>query len=237
MKGSIQPTLFRDEKHNKPATPWLVLLLSLAILLVTVYLSILPVESRSMTIRYWGMLPNALFEVMVGGWQGWTDRLLLTPFTALFLHAGWLHLLGNMAYLWAFGLSIERSAGHTVLALIFLLAGGLTNALLALQLPMLENPVIGASGGVSAIIGSYLCLFPRRSMGLYLPLGMYLQFARLPALLVIGSWFVLQVIYTVQGPYEGNVIWRVHLVGFAMGVIAGLLVRLFRPAIARNYYH
>ena len=235
MNNKLQPTLFRDGKPYRPSSPWLVLVLSATILITTIYLSVLSVEQRSHIILHWGMLPAQLNTLLNTGWKNFLDQMFLTPFSALFLHAGWLHTLGNLAYLWAFGLSIERAAGHTVLALIFLIAGGLSNILLSLQLPMLQSPVIGASGGVSAIIGSYLCLFPRRSMGLYLPLGLYLQFARLPALLVIGSWFLLQVIYTVQGSFTGDVIWRVHVVGFVAGIAAGLLVRLFKPEVVRNY--
>jgi len=96
----------------------------------------------------------------------------------------------------------------------------------ALQLPELDRAVIGASGGVSAIIGIFLGLFPTRKIGLWLPLGLFLQFARIPALLVIGSWFTLQVVYTVFGPTTGAVAWWTHVAGFVTGLLAALAVRL-----------
>ncbi|NIV20409.1 MAG: rhomboid family intramembrane serine protease, partial [Gammaproteobacteria bacterium] len=74
--------------------------------------------------------------------------------------------------------------------------------------------VIGASGAVSAVVGASLGLFPRRRIGLYLPLGLYVQFVRVPALLVIGSWFTLQLVYSVVGPISGAMAWWTHLAGF-----------------------
>ena len=149
-------------------------------------------------------------------------------FSALLLHADWVHLLGNLAYFWAFGVSVEKAVGHWRFALLFFCLGGLANLYAALQLHEIQNlPVIGASGGVSAIIGVYLGLFPRRRMGLWLPLGLYLQFARVPAVLVIGSWFTLQLLYSVFGPTAHGVAWSAHLAGFALGVAAAMLLRLF----------
>jgi membrane associated rhomboid family serine protease len=90
-----------------------------------------------------------------------------------------------------------------------------------------QTPVIGASGGVSALIGIYLGLFPVSRMGLWLPLGLYLQFARVPAILVIGSWFTLQLIYTVFGGQDGAVAWWAHIAGFVAGVVVAILLRPF----------
>ena len=92
-------------------------------------------------------------------------------------------------------------------------------------LPELTSPIIGASGAISAVVGAYLGLFPSRRIGMLLPLGLYLQFARVPAVLVIGSWFTLQLVYTVLGPITGIVAWWTHMAGFALGLIFALLVR------------
>ena len=78
---------------------------------------------------------------------------------------------------------------------------------------------------MSAVVGAYLGLFPRRRMGLFLPLGLYLQFARVPSLLVIGSWFTLQLLYTVFGPIDAAVAWWTHVAGFALGLSFALLTR------------
>jgi len=125
-----------------------------------------------------------------------------------------------------FGGAVERVLGSFGCLLTFALFGALANLFVALQLPELDRAVIGASGGVSAIIGIFLGLFPTRKIGLWLPLGLFLQFARIPALLVIGSWFTLQVVYTVFGPTTGAVAWWTHVAGFVTGLLAALAVRL-----------
>jgi membrane associated rhomboid family serine protease len=96
-----------------------------------------------------------------------------------------------------------------------------------LQLGGLDTPIIGASGAISAVVGAYLGLFPSRRIGLFLPLGLYLQFAQVPSLLVIGSWFTLQLLYTVFGPINAAVAWWTHLAGFALGLSIALMYRAF----------
>jgi len=231
--------IFRERPKRKPVQPWLVLLLSLTILAITSYLAIIAEPLRVRLINQWGFLPIEFQPLLkLSGWQGrdWETLLVifLSPATALLLHASWLHLLGNIAYLWAFGLSVERHTSHVTLALVFFLVGALANVLLIWQLPDLNTPVIGSSGGISGLIGCYLVLFPMRRMGLYLPLGLYMKFAHLPSLFVIGSWFVLQVIYSMQGPLAGNIVWRVHLTGFFGGMLCGFMLRLFRPHLIRS---
>ncbi|MGD8930463.1 MAG: rhomboid family intramembrane serine protease, partial [Lysobacterales bacterium] len=149
----------------------------------------------------------------------------LTVATSLFVHASWLHLVGNLVYLWVFGIKVEQRLGALGLITVFLLGGALANVIVALRVPQLETPIIGASGAISAVVGAYLGLFPRRRIGLFLPLGVYLQFARVPALLVIGSWFTLQLLYTAFGPIDAAVAWWTHLAGFALGVSFALLTR------------
>jgi membrane associated rhomboid family serine protease len=144
---------------------------------------------------------------------------------SLFIHSSWLHLVGNMAYLWVFGMPVERRLGPLPLLLVFLLGGALANAIVALQMPHLDTPVIGASGAVSAVVGAYLGLFPGRRIGLYLPLGMFVQFVQVSALLVIGSWFTLQLVYSLFGPMSRTMAWWTHLAGFAVGLAFALLVR------------
>lgn len=230
------PIIFREGRRIDPVLPWLVCLVSLAILVVTGYLSVIDTAERAALVQQWGLVPVKLQTLLLQPFGEWFKPVLATPLSALLVHASWLHVLGNLAYLWAFGLTVERFAGHIAFAGTFFIAGGISNGLLAVQLPDQLTPVIGASGGVSAIIGCYLCLYPRRRLGLYIPLGLYLKFARLPSLLVIGSWFALQVIYTLQGPVTGDVAWRVHVVGFVMGFLAGMLIRILRPAARLTGY-
>jgi len=172
-----------------------------------------------------GVLPSQLAPIFSRPFAGWADYQLLTLVSALFIHTSWVHLLGNMVYLWVFGMPLERRLGSVGMVLVFVLGGALSNLFVTLRLPDLASPIVGASGAISAVVGAYLGLFPYRRIGMLLPLGLYLQFARVPALLVIGSWFTLQLVYTVLGPITGIVAWWTHMAGFALGLIFALLVR------------
>lgn len=172
-----------------------------------------------------GMQPKEISGLLNGPVSGWWDMAALSIVTALIVHASWLHLLGNLAYLWVFGIKVERGLGSMGLFAVLFLGGGLANVIVALRLPGLQAPIIGASGAVSAVVGAYLGLFPTRRIGLFLPLGLYLQFARVPAVMVIGSWFTLQLLYTAFGPINAAVAWWTHLAGFALGLSFALLAR------------
>ncbi len=172
-----------------------------------------------------GATPAHLAAMLAQPLGSWFDAGGWTLFSSIFVHVSWLHLLGNLVYLWVFGVAVERRLGALGLLAVYAVGGALAMGVLAFSAPSLSTPVIGASGAVSAVVGAYLGLFPTRRIGLYLPLGLYLQFARVPALVVIGSWFTLQLLYTVFGPMEGPVAWWTHVVGFAVGLMAALLAR------------
>jgi len=183
-------------------------------------------------IDFWGFKPSRISELLSRD-AGLGDSVGLAALvSALFAHSTWLHLAGNVAYLWVFGMPVERALGHLKFLGVFLMLGALANLFVALRIPELERTIIGASGGVSAVIGVYLGLFPTRRIGLWLPLGLFLQFARIPALLVIGSWFTLQVLYTVFGPMSDAVAWRTHVAGFVAGVLVALVIRMFSGKVA-----
>jgi len=189
-----------------------------------IYLGLSPVMQQAM-IEVGGMQPSAIAVLLQKDVASWWDISAASMATALFIHASWLHLLGNLAYLWVFGMKVEQRLGSIGMLAVFLLGGVLANVIVALRVPMLDTPIIGASGAVSAVVGSYLGLFPGRRIGLFLPLGLYLQFARVPALLVIGSWFTLQLLYTTFGPINAAVAWWTHLAGFALGLSFALMAR------------
>ncbi|MDX1556827.1 MAG: rhomboid family intramembrane serine protease [Xanthomonadales bacterium] len=194
------------------------------VLLLTLYSTLSPFMQQFM-IEVGGMQPVAMHALFQRPLSEWWDPALLTLFSALFVHASWLHLLGNLAYLLVFGIAVEHRVGSLATVAIFLLGGALANAIVSERVGWLATPIIGASGGVSAVVGAYLGLFPRGRIGLYIPLGLYLQFARVPALLVIGSWFTLQLLYTAFGPINETVALWTHLAGFALGLMFSLLVR------------
>ena len=212
-----------SESRSHP--PFVTIAISLACILVLLVYSAKNPASQQAMIELGGMQPSSIAVLLQKNLSSWWDISALSVVTSLFVHASWLHLLGNLVYLWVFGIKVEQRLGSTGMTAIFLMGGILANLIVALRVPQLDTPIIGASGAVSAVVGAYLGLFPGRKIGLFLPLGLYLQFARVPALLVIGSWFTLQLLYTVFGPINGAVAWWTHLAGFALGLSFARLAR------------
>jgi membrane associated rhomboid family serine protease len=154
--------------------------------------------------------------------------------TSLFLHGGWLHLLGNMLFLWIFGNNVEDRLGRP-LFLLFYLAGGIAAALTQVAIdPTSTLPVIGASGAIAATLGAYIVLFPRARILSLVFLGFFYQLIEVPALLVLGFWFVLQLIDGIaslglSSATEGGVAFFAHIGGFVAGLLIALAIRARRP--------
>jgi membrane associated rhomboid family serine protease len=156
--------------------------------------------------------------VMVPSWS--------TLFTSMFLHGGWMHLIGNMLYLWIFGNNIEDIMGHGRFIIFYLLCGAAAALGQALPNPQSTIPMIGASGAISGVLGAYLLLFPHARILVAIPLGFIIHTTRLAAGWVLAFWFVLQVINSYfSGQQEGGVAWGAHIGGFIAGM---LLIPLFK---------
>ncbi|MDQ3731803.1 MAG: rhomboid family intramembrane serine protease [Pseudomonadota bacterium] len=141
-----------------------------------------------------------------------------TVFTSMFLHGGWLHLIGNMLYLWIFADNIEDSMGHGRFIVFYLLCGIAAALAQALPAPGSEIPMVGASGAISGVLGAYLILHPRAHVLVLVPLGFFSQITRLPAVLVLGLWFLLQLISEIGAPEGAGVAFRAHIGGFMAGM-------------------
>ncbi len=149
--------------------------------------------------------------------------------TSLFLHGGWLHLAGNMLYLWIFGNNIEDRFGRLGF-LGFYLLGGIAAAAAQVAIdPGSTVPMVGASGAIAAALGAYLVLFPRARILSLVFLVFFYQLIEVPALLVLGFWFLLQVVDGVTSlgatSADGGIAFFAHIGGFVAGVVVGLLVR------------
>lgn len=178
----------------------------------------------------WGALSGGLDSAHA--WrEALADGSLLRLFSALFLHADWVHLLGNLLFLLIFGLPGERLMGGVRFLSLFLLGGAAANLAAVLAIGSPDRVIIGASGAVSAVIGAYLALFPGARLGVVLPLGLFLQFVRVPASLLIGLWVVLQVVFAYSGPTFGAVAWPAHIAGFLFGAAFAIATK---AAIARR---
>jgi hypothetical protein len=152
-----------------------------------------------------------------------------TVVSSVFLHGGWLHLIGNMWYLWIFGDNVEDRMGHGRY-LAFYLGAGIASGLLHVVVnPDSPVPTVGASGAIAGVLGAYLVLFPRARVITLVPLFVFIQLMALPAVVVLGLWFVVQffsgalaLAYTTGA--TGGIAWWGHIGGFAFGVILGRLL-------------
>ena len=149
-----------------------------------------------------------------------------TVFTSMFLHGGWMHLIGNMLYLWIFADNVEDRLGHGRFVVFYALCGVAAAIAQALPDPDSRIPMVGASGAISGVLGAYLLMFPRAHVLVLLPLGPLSQLVRMPAMLVLGLWFALQLFSEMFAPPGAGVAFRAHIGGFVAGL---LLLPVFRP--------
>src|SRR5690606_8236840 len=154
---------------------------------------------------------------------------LSSIFTSMFLHGGWAHFLGNMVFLYVFGDNIEDAMGHVSYLLFYLLCGVAAAMTQILLNPASTIPMIGASGAISGVLGAYIALFPHGKVRAAVILGFFVQVVLVPAWVMLGLWFVLQLVSGVAslgvGGDMGGVAFWAHVGGFVAGVI---LVWIFR---------
>jgi membrane associated rhomboid family serine protease len=162
----------------------------------------------------------------------------MTVLTHMFLHGGWMHLIGNMWFLWIFGNNVEDSMGHARFVVFYLLAGFAAAALQAVLNPSSAIPMVGASGAIGGVMGAYVVLYPRVRVDLLLWFGFFVRTISVPASFMLLYWLVVQLIggATSLGDERGGVAFWAHVGGFVAGA---LLVLVFRdPAlVARHPYH
>jgi rhomboid family protein len=203
--------------------------------LVFLWQQTLSQEAATLAVYSYGVVPTVLFH---------NDSLPpeiarippeLSILTSMFMHGGWMHIIGNMLYLWIFGNNIEDTLGHVRFVLFYLLCGvaaALTQSLINTHS---QVPMIGASGAIAGVLGAYVVLFPRAHVLVLVPLGFFTQVMRLPALLVLGFWFVLQLIeggLMAPGEEGGVAIWA-HIGGFVAGIVLIFLLRGRPPTAAQ----
>jgi membrane associated rhomboid family serine protease len=155
-----------------------------------------------------------------------------TIFTSMFLHAGFLHLAGNMWFLWIFGNNVEDAMGHVRFLIFYVLCGVVAVFSQVLPNPGSITPMVGASGAISGVLGAYMLLYPRARVLLGLPVGfLIIQLGRFPAVWVLAAWFVLQLVMgsisatEIPGRTEGKIAFGAHIGGFVAGL---LLVTFFK---------
>ena len=176
----------------------------------------------------WGAVPGRITTALNRGEV--VSPATLGLVSSQFLHGGWLHILGNMLYLWIFGNNIEDRLGPVLYLAFYLVAGvvaGLTQVVID---PWSQVPLVGASGAIAGVLGAYLVLYPGARVLSAVFLGYFVQLVAVPAVIVLGLWFVLQLLSgaaSLGAPTaaEGGIATFAHVGGFVMGVLAGLLLR------------
>ncbi len=182
--------------------------------------------------RQWGAVPSRITAALHG--SGDPIPAAAGVLGSLFLHAGWTHLLGNMLFLWIFGNNIEDRLGRLPF-LAFYLAAGAIAALAQVWIdPTSGVPLVGASGAIAATLGAYIVLYPRARITTLVFLGIFVQLVRVPALIILGLWFALQLLNGVASlggaAAQGGVAFFAHIGGFVAGALVGVIVRsLGRP--------
>lgn len=143
----------------------------------------------------------------------------LTMFTCMFLHGGFMHIVGNMWFLVIFGDNIEDRYGHVPYLMMYLLSGLAASILQLISSPSSPIPTVGASGAIAGVMGSYFVLFPHARIHTIIPLGVVFTSAELPAPLFLGIWFLLQIGSAfLSGEGMGGVAWWAHIGGFVAGI-------------------
>jgi membrane associated rhomboid family serine protease len=153
----------------------------------------------------------------------------LAIFTSMFLHVNLIHLVGNLIYLWIFGNNIEDRIGRLGF-LLFYIGGGVAAAFAQVAIdPTSDVPMVGASGAISAVLGAYVVLFPGARILSLVFLGFFYQLIEVPAVIILGFWFLLQLIDGIGSlglaGAEGGVAFFAHIGGFVAGVLVGIVVR------------
>jgi len=150
-----------------------------------------------------------------------------TPLSSMFLHGGWLHLIGNMWFLWLFGNNVEDSMGHARYLVFYLLCGLAAASAQTLVNPNSAIPMVGASGAISGVMGAYIVLYPRVRIHMLIFLGFFITRAVVPAYVMLGYWLLLQIVGGLPALAEesGGVAFWAHAGGFLAGAVLVLVFR------------
>ena len=181
-------------------------------------------EAGELFIDSFALVPKRLFS-------GVTETSATVPIgatlvTSMFLHGGFLHIGGNMLYLWIFGNNVEDSMGHIRFIVFYLGCGIIASYIHALANASSTVPMIGASGAISGILGAYLLLYPRARVLTLIAFGLYIRTVEVPAMFVLGFWFILQFLNAILSTGTGGgVAWYAHVGGFVAGM---LLIGIFK---------
>ncbi len=218
-------------RDDNPTVLWPLVTVTFILANTGVFLYELTLDPRLLDslIGRMGMVPATLVENPIHGTAGYW-----TPISSMFLHGGWMHLLGNMLYLWIFGNNIEDSMGHSRFTVFYLLVGLAAAATHVIFNPTSSVPTVGASGAVSGVLGGYLVLFPHARVKTLVTLGWFMTIIRLRAWVLLVVWigfqFLSQAIQPMD-PNAGGIAYGAHIGGFVAGLVLILPFRKYRRRV------
>jgi membrane associated rhomboid family serine protease len=212
-------------KDNVPTRTLPIIAVSFIFVNILIFLwqrFILQNNASELIYRYYGFVPHELTISLTAQWT-LLPYNIMTIFTSMFLHGGFLHLAGNMLYLWIFGNNVEDALGHLRFIFFYIVSGLIAAAFQFLYDPSSNVPMIGASGAISGVLGAYLVLYPYARIKTLLIIIIFIKVIELPAILLLTIWFFMQVLYSTN---MDGVAWYAHIGGFIFGLLtARLLVR------------
>jgi membrane associated rhomboid family serine protease len=203
-------------------------LANLNIIFLNVLVFVLEISFDAGLVELWAFTPAHLTAFLDGSGS---FQAVLTVVTSTFMHASWSHLLGNLMFLWVFGQAIENAFGSRMYVSFYLICGIMANLAQYLLDPASTIPNLGASGAIAGVMGGYMALYPSSTIAIFVwPLSLFTgRDLRVPAWLMLGLWFAVQVILGVNGLSEvgdaGGVGYWAHIGGFVTGLVLALLVR------------
>ncbi len=167
------------------------------------------------------IVPSQIIQNIQQSW--W---FVLRLISALFLHGSWQHWAGNMILFLIIALPLEKKVGGFWFILIYFITGFVANMFSIYQLNDSSHYLLGASGAVSGLLGAWLLLFPRQKISIIIPIGLYLQKARIPVLLLALIWLSIQIVLQLISQHDYPVVWAAHIVGFIFGFFVAVLYKI-----------
>ncbi len=202
-----------DDDSARRITP----VVTYTLIAINVLFFLVELSSGDTFIQRWSVVPQRLLANPVGDF--------ITVFTAMFMHGGWMHLIGNMLYLWIFGDNVEDRLGHTKFVVFYFLCGIAATFAQVLVDPTSNIPNLGASGAIAGVLGAYLLMFPRGSVRVLMGRAII----PMPALIVIGFWALLQFLngfgaIAATEQTTGGVAYMAHVGGFVAGLVLAVIM-------------
>ncbi len=223
-------------RQTLPSTMTPVVNRALVVVNVVLFITMLFLGPRAEAlIRVFGFIPGRLMNHDAFGYALW--EVAITLVTSLFLHGGFVHLFGNMIYLWVFGGAVEELMGHGRYLVFFVLCGAVGSLSHTIVFPNSTVPSIGASGSIAGVLGAFMVLRPRARIVTLFPLVVYWAMAEIRAALFLPVWFAMQffngflsLAAAARTEEAAGIAWWAHVGGFLFGAIVGIIFRVTRKA-------